>query len=231
MPPPLRPRRRMPDLLDRIRAEMSTRLPELRPLVDEHIRLDAALQDPATPTAARPFPRRRQHDRALAGRRRRRQRATVRLAAPIVWLCFKPLRIDPAPRPQSWPQSPASRPTPCTRCSRAWSRAASCRRRRCRPAEPIRTRSRPAASGRGLSTRRRRPRVDRTTAHSLAVVPAKAILQYAVRPPRVPPSLRGQLLRVYRSRRIERSVWVVCAWIQRTKASAEMRLPAKEVCT
>ena len=34
----------MPDLLDRIRTEMSTRLAELRPLVDEHARLNAALQ-------------------------------------------------------------------------------------------------------------------------------------------------------------------------------------------
>jgi hypothetical protein len=34
----------MPDLLDRIRAEMSTRLAELRPLVDEHRRLEAALR-------------------------------------------------------------------------------------------------------------------------------------------------------------------------------------------
>ena len=36
--------REMPDLLDRIRAEMNTRLAELRPLVDEERRLDAALQ-------------------------------------------------------------------------------------------------------------------------------------------------------------------------------------------
>lgn len=34
----------MPDLLDRIRSEMSTRLAELRPLVDEQRRLEAALQ-------------------------------------------------------------------------------------------------------------------------------------------------------------------------------------------
>ena len=34
----------MPDLLDRIRTEMNTRLTELRPLVDEHRRLHAALQ-------------------------------------------------------------------------------------------------------------------------------------------------------------------------------------------
>jgi len=34
----------MPDLLDRVRTEMSTRLAELRPLVDEHRRLHAALQ-------------------------------------------------------------------------------------------------------------------------------------------------------------------------------------------
>ncbi len=34
----------MPDLLERIRQEISTRLAELRPLVDEHARLDAAMQ-------------------------------------------------------------------------------------------------------------------------------------------------------------------------------------------
>ena len=49
----------MADLLDRIRAEMSTRLAELRPLVDEHTRLDAALQalgdtDHRTPVPASP---------------------------------------------------------------------------------------------------------------------------------------------------------------------------------
>ncbi|MCA1680637.1 MAG: hypothetical protein LC777_17625 [Actinobacteria bacterium] len=33
----------MPDLLDRIRQEIGTRLDELRPLVDEHARLDAAI--------------------------------------------------------------------------------------------------------------------------------------------------------------------------------------------
>ncbi len=34
----------MPEVLDRIREEMSARLAELRPLVDEHTRLEAALQ-------------------------------------------------------------------------------------------------------------------------------------------------------------------------------------------
>jgi len=33
----------VPELLDRIRQEISTRLTELRPLVDEHARLDAAM--------------------------------------------------------------------------------------------------------------------------------------------------------------------------------------------
>ena len=33
----------MPELLDRIRQEISARLTELRPLVDEHARLDAAM--------------------------------------------------------------------------------------------------------------------------------------------------------------------------------------------
>jgi hypothetical protein len=35
---------RVPDLLDRIREELSARLDALRPLVDEHSRLDAAMQ-------------------------------------------------------------------------------------------------------------------------------------------------------------------------------------------
>lgn len=34
----------MPDLLDRVRNEIRTRLTELRPAVDEHARLDAALR-------------------------------------------------------------------------------------------------------------------------------------------------------------------------------------------
>lgn len=41
---PLTKRARLPDLLDRIREELSARLDELRPLVDEHSRLDAAMQ-------------------------------------------------------------------------------------------------------------------------------------------------------------------------------------------
>jgi hypothetical protein len=40
----------MPELLDRIRSEMSARLAELRPLVDEHTRLNAALQKETLPT-------------------------------------------------------------------------------------------------------------------------------------------------------------------------------------
>ena len=47
----------MPDPGDRVRTETSTRLAELRPLVDEHTRLTAALQalgdaDSRTPVAA-----------------------------------------------------------------------------------------------------------------------------------------------------------------------------------
>lgn len=44
----------MPDLLDRIRAEMSTRLAELRPLVDEHRRLEAALRALGEPARSAP---------------------------------------------------------------------------------------------------------------------------------------------------------------------------------
>jgi hypothetical protein len=44
----------MPDLLDRVREELSARLAELRPLADEHRRLDLALQalDDARPGGA-----------------------------------------------------------------------------------------------------------------------------------------------------------------------------------
>lgn len=84
----------MPDLLDRIRAEMSTRLGELRPLVDEHRRLEGALQAlgdatskapgaPTTPAA----PRRRAPKPAA----KRRQRA-----APIAKPCSGPSRTGRA---------------------------------------------------------------------------------------------------------------------------------------
>lgn len=46
----------MPDLIDRIRTEMSTRLAELRPLVDEHARLDAALQALGDADSHKPVP-------------------------------------------------------------------------------------------------------------------------------------------------------------------------------
>ena len=46
----------MADLLDRIRVEISTRLSELRPLVDEHRRLDAALRALSEPTSKGPAP-------------------------------------------------------------------------------------------------------------------------------------------------------------------------------
>ena len=76
----------MADLLDRIRSEMSTRLAELRPLVDEQRRLEAALQalgdatrsapaaaaspaPPAKPRALKPTPaKRRQRARRGANR-------------------------------------------------------------------------------------------------------------------------------------------------------------------
>jgi hypothetical protein len=72
----------MPGLLDRIRTEMSTRLAELRPLVDEHARLGAALQalgdvDSRTPVPASVAP--------AAGSRSRASKttpATVRKRAP-----------------------------------------------------------------------------------------------------------------------------------------------------
>ncbi|MDQ5826610.1 MAG: hypothetical protein M3441_20680 [Chloroflexota bacterium] len=46
----------MAELLDRIRVEISTRLTELRPLVDEHRRLEAALRALSEPTSKAPAP-------------------------------------------------------------------------------------------------------------------------------------------------------------------------------
>ena len=46
----------MAELLDRIRVEISTRLTELRPLVDEHRRLEAALRALSEPTSGAPAP-------------------------------------------------------------------------------------------------------------------------------------------------------------------------------
>jgi hypothetical protein len=221
----------MPDLLDRIRAEMSTRLPELRPLVDEHIRLDAALQDlgdadSRTPVSAAPAARSSSRGpQTPATARNRAPRGANRLAvlqaaedrpgatsaelATIFGVQANTLHALLARLVKSGELQKETLPT-----GRTDTHSVTPSRKRPRtfhppPTTPRRSYDRPLAGRRAC----------------------KAILQYAVRPPRVPPSLRGQLLRVYRSRRIERSVWVVCAWIQRTKASAEMRLPAKEVCT
>lgn len=77
----------MPDLLDQIRAEMSTRLAELRPLVDEHRRLEAALQAlgdatrkaPAAP-ATSAAPAKRRAPKAVAKRRKRAARGANREA-------------------------------------------------------------------------------------------------------------------------------------------------------
>jgi hypothetical protein len=79
----------MPDLLDRIRSEMSTRLAELRPLVDEHTRLDAARQalgavdsHPRVSASAAPTTRSRSRapDTAPATARKRAARGANRLA-------------------------------------------------------------------------------------------------------------------------------------------------------
>lgn len=79
----------MSDLLDRIRSEMSARLAELRPLVDEHTRLNAALQalgeaDQRTraPVAPAPAPRSRSRapQKTPATARKRAPRGTNRLA-------------------------------------------------------------------------------------------------------------------------------------------------------
>jgi hypothetical protein len=78
----------MPDLLDRIRSEMSTRLAELRPLVDEHSRLDAALQalgdvdraPGSAPAASSTRPRSRATAAATTTQRKRAPRGANRLA-------------------------------------------------------------------------------------------------------------------------------------------------------
>ncbi len=76
----------MPDLLDRIRSEMSTRLAELRPLADEHARLEAASQalddaHGATPAPAAPAPSSfRRLKKTTATARKRAPRGANRLA-------------------------------------------------------------------------------------------------------------------------------------------------------
>ena len=78
----------MPELLDRIRTEMSARLAELRPLVDEHARLSAALQalgdvDSRKPVGALAAPaasRARAPKTTPATARRRAPRGANRLA-------------------------------------------------------------------------------------------------------------------------------------------------------
>jgi hypothetical protein len=79
----------VPDLLDRIREQISMRLAELRPLVDEHRRLDAALQalgemdSPAAVAASASSPaqtRPRAHKASPPTRRKRAPRGANREA-------------------------------------------------------------------------------------------------------------------------------------------------------
>ena len=76
----------MPDLLNDIREQLNARLAELRPLVDEHGRLNAALQalGEATPRAARAAPAEttsaRTHKPPPAKRRKRAPRGANRQA-------------------------------------------------------------------------------------------------------------------------------------------------------
>jgi hypothetical protein len=78
----------MPELLDRIRTEMSARLAELRPLVDEHTRLNAALQalcdvdsrEPVRPPAAPAASRSRAPKTTPPAARKRAPRGANRLA-------------------------------------------------------------------------------------------------------------------------------------------------------
>lgn len=76
----------MAELLDRIRVEISTRLTELRPLVDEHRRLEAALRALSEPTSRAPAPPSVSSPvqaTLVRARRRRRGRVSVRLAVQI----------------------------------------------------------------------------------------------------------------------------------------------------
>jgi hypothetical protein len=77
----------MPDLLDRIRSEMSTRLAELRPLVDEQRRLEAALHALGDATSNAPAalaspaaPAKRPAPKPVATRRKRAARGANREA-------------------------------------------------------------------------------------------------------------------------------------------------------
>lgn len=65
----------MADLLDRIRQQISTRLSELRPLVDEQRRLEAALHALGDPVAA--------HADAAPARGRRQRKAATRSTTPV----------------------------------------------------------------------------------------------------------------------------------------------------
>lgn len=77
----------MPDLLDRIRSEISTRLVDLRPVVDEQHRLEAALQalgdatshTPAAPAGPAASPKRRA-PKPTSKRRKRAARGANREA-------------------------------------------------------------------------------------------------------------------------------------------------------
>ncbi len=79
----------MADLLEQIRQQLSARMAELRPLVEEHRRLASALQALGVPKGEPPGPppassSAQTRSRALAlARRRRLSRVSGRLAAPI----------------------------------------------------------------------------------------------------------------------------------------------------
>jgi CRP-like cAMP-binding protein len=77
----------MADLLDKIRREIDARLDELRPLVEEAARLEAALAalQRSDGTAAPPRPRRRTSQAASTGRRRRRRGETRKRLVDYVW--------------------------------------------------------------------------------------------------------------------------------------------------
>jgi hypothetical protein len=74
----------MPDFLDEKRKEIKSRLDEIKPLVDEYHRLDAALAalDGVTPTTGTAAPARRVRHTPVTGARKRASTGTGRRGRP-----------------------------------------------------------------------------------------------------------------------------------------------------
>jgi hypothetical protein len=73
---------RVADLLDRIRVQIDARLGELRPLVDEHRRLDSALQALGVPKGESPGPQPASSSAQTRSRARKTKPAKPRQRAP-----------------------------------------------------------------------------------------------------------------------------------------------------